>query len=139
MPRVIGVVTSPTGAVIRDILHRLKERFPVHVLVWPVLVQGESAAAEITAAIDGFDAFVNMPADGMSHGLPTPDVLIIARGGGSLEDLMAFNDENVVRAVARCRLPVISLSVMKPTQRSSTMLLTAVPRRQQQRLKWQRP
>lgn len=108
MPRVIGVVTSPTGAVIRDILHRLKERFPVHVLVWPVLVQGESAAAEITAAIDGFDAFVDMPADGMSHGLPTPDVLIIARGGGSLEDLMAFNDENVVRAVARCRLPVIS-------------------------------
>ena len=138
MPRVIGVVTSPTGAVIRDILHRLKERFPVHVLVWPVLVQGESAAAEITAAIDGFDAFVNMPADGMSHGLPTPDVLIIARGGGSLEDLMAFNDENVVRAVARCRLPVISAVGHETDTGSSTMLLTAVPRRQQQRLKWRR-
>ena len=112
MPRVIGVVTSPTGAVIRDILHRLKERFPVHVLVWPVLVQGESAAAEITAAIDGFDALVDTPTDTPSdtlpHGLPKPDVLIVARGGGSLEDLMAFNDEAVVRAVARCRLPVIS-------------------------------
>ena len=108
MPRVIGVVTSPTGAVIRDILHRLKERFPVHVLVWPVLVQGENAATEITAAIDGFDAFVDSPAGGAPHGLPKPDVLIVARGGGSLEDLMAFNNEHVVRAVAKCRLPVIS-------------------------------
>ena len=104
MPKVIGVVTSPTGAVIRDILHRLAERFPVHVLVWPVLVQGESAAAEITAAINGFDSFI----DAAPEGLPCPDIVIVARGGGSLEDLMAFNDEQVVRAAAACRLPLIS-------------------------------
>ncbi|MGC6484288.1 MAG: exodeoxyribonuclease VII large subunit [Candidatus Puniceispirillales bacterium] len=104
MPRVIGVVTSPTGAVIRDILHRLSERFPVHVLVWPVLVQGDAAAPEIAAAINGFDGLIdNAPA-----GMPVPDTVIVARGGGSLEDLMAFNDEAVVRAAAACRLPLIS-------------------------------
>ena len=102
MPSVIGVVTSPTGAVIRDILHRLHDRFGVHVLVWGTLVQGQNAAPQIAAAIRGFDA---MPADGA---LPRPDVVIVARGGGSLEDLWAFNEESVVRAVADCTIPVIS-------------------------------
>src|SRR4029079_18028915 len=92
LPEVIGVVTSPTGAVIRDIMHRLEARFPRRVLLWPVAVQGEKAAAEITAAIHGFNAF-RLP-------LPRPDLLIVARGGGSVEDLMAFNDEAVVRAAA---------------------------------------
>lgn len=101
-PRVIGVVTSPTGAVIRDILHRLADRFPTHVLVWPVKVQGEGAAAEVAAAVRGFDA---MPADGP---VPRPDLVIVARGGGSIEDLWAFNEEPVVRAVAACRIPIIS-------------------------------
>lgn len=101
-PQVIGVVTSPTGAVIRDILHRIKERFPVHVLVWPVLVQGEKAAQQIADAINGFNA---LPADGC---IPRPDVLIVARGGGSLEDLWAFNEEIVVRAAAYSRIPLIS-------------------------------
>jgi exodeoxyribonuclease VII large subunit len=104
IPMTIGVVTSPDGAVIRDILHRLKERFPVQVLVWPVLVQGEGAAADITAAISGFDALLDHP----DPPVPVPDVVIVARGGGSLEDLMAFNDEAVVRAVAASRLPLIS-------------------------------
>ena len=102
MPSVIGVVTSPTGAVIRDILHRLHDRFGVHVLVWGTLVQGQNAAPQIAAAIRGFDA---MPADGA---LQRPDVVIVARGGGSLEDLWAFNEESVVRAVADCNIPVIS-------------------------------
>ncbi|WP_374446040.1 exodeoxyribonuclease VII large subunit [Stella sp.] len=102
LPRVIGVVTSPTGAVIRDILHRLADRFPRHVLVWPVAVQGEGAAAQVAAAIRGFDA---LPADGP---VPRPDLLIVARGGGSLEDLWAFNEEVVVRAVADCTIPVVS-------------------------------
>ena len=102
LPRRIGVVTSPTGAVIRDILHRLHDRFPRDVLVWPVRVQGETAAAEITAAIAGFDA---LPADGP---IARPDVLIVARGGGSLEDLWAFNEEVVVRAAAACSLPLIA-------------------------------
>lgn len=101
-PRVIGVVTSPTGAVIRDILHRLADRFPTHVLVWPVKVQGEGAAAEVAAAVRGFDA---MPAHGP---VPRPDLVIVARGGGSIEDLWAFNEEPVVRAVAACRIPIIS-------------------------------
>ena len=104
LPRVIGVVTSPTGAVIRDILHRLEERFPVRVLLWPVLVQGQRAEEEITAAIQGFDSLIDAP----HPDIPVPDLLIVARGGGSLEDLMAFNAEAVVRAVAACRLPVIS-------------------------------
>ena len=94
LPAVIGVVTSPTGAVIRDILHRLADRFPRHVLVAPVAVQGEQAAGQIVAAIEGFNA---MAADGT---VPRPDLLIVARGGGSLEDLMAFNEEAVVRAAA---------------------------------------
>jgi exodeoxyribonuclease VII large subunit len=101
LPRVVGVVTSPTGAVIRDILHRLADRFPVRVVVWPVRVQGETSAAEVAAAIDGFNA---MAADGTAR----PDVLTIARGGGSLEDLMSFNDEVVVRAVARSVIPLIA-------------------------------
>ncbi len=101
LPEVIGVVTSPTGAVIRDIMHRLEARFPRRVLLWPVPVQGERAAAEIAAAIRGFGRFPQAA-------LPRPDVLIVARGGGSVEDLMAFNDEAVVRAVADCDIPVIS-------------------------------
>lgn len=102
LPEVIGVVTSPTGAVIRDILHRLADRFPRHVLVWPVLVQGETAAGQIAAAIRGFNA---LPKDGA---IPRPDVLIVARGGGSLEDLWAFNEEIVVRAAAESAIPLIS-------------------------------
>ena len=102
LPRVIGVVTSPTGAVIRDILHRLADRFPSHVLVWPVLVQGEGAAAQVAAAVRGFSA---MPVHGS---VPRPDLVIVARGGGSIEDLWAFNEEPVVRAVAESTIPVIS-------------------------------
>jgi len=102
LPRVIGVVTSPTGAVIRDILHRLADRFPSHVLLWPVLVQGEGAAAQVAAAVRGFGA---LPPDGP---IPRPDVLIVARGGGSIEDLWTFNEEAVVRAVAASPIPVIS-------------------------------
>ncbi len=102
LPSVIGVVTSPTGAVIRDILHRLDERFPRRVIVWPVAVQGEKAAAEISAAIGGFNA---LPAEGL---IPRPDVIIVARGGGSIEDLWPFNEEVVVRAAAGSRIPLIS-------------------------------
>ncbi|MEO6359080.1 MAG: exodeoxyribonuclease VII large subunit [Sphingomicrobium sp.] len=102
LPRVIGVVTSPTGAVIRDILHRLEDRCPTHVLIWPVPVQGEGAAAKVAEAIRGFAA---MEASGP---VPRPDLLIVARGGGSIEDLWAFNEEEVVRAVADCSIPVIS-------------------------------
>lgn len=102
LPAVIGVVTSPTGAVIRDILHRLADRFPRPVLVWPVAVQGAGAAEQIAAAIAGFDA---LPPDGP---VPRPDLLIVARGGGSLEDLWAFNEEVVVRAAAACTIPLIS-------------------------------
>jgi len=102
LPRVIGVVTSPTGAVIRDILHRLADRFPSHVLLWPVLVQGDGAPAQIARAVRGFGA---LPADGP---IPRPDLLIVARGGGSIEDLWSFNEEIVVRAVAESPIPVIS-------------------------------
>jgi len=102
LPRVIGVVTSPTGAVIRDILHRISDRFPRHVIVWPVRVQGDTAAAEVTAAINGFNA---LRPDGP---IPRPDILIVARGGGSIEDLWGFNEEIVVRAVASSRIPVIT-------------------------------
>ncbi|MBM7044297.1 MULTISPECIES: exodeoxyribonuclease VII large subunit [Rhizobium] len=102
MPKVIGVVTSPTGAVIRDILHRISDRFPVHVLVWPVKVQGEGSGEEVANAIRGFNEFA-------SNGpIPRPDVLIVARGGGSLEDLWSFNDEVVVRAAAASEIPLIS-------------------------------
>lgn len=102
LPATIGVVTSPTGAVIRDILHRLADRFPRHVLVWPVRVQGEGAAEEIAAAVRGFAGM------DQSGPVPKPDVLIVARGGGSIEDLWSFNEEVVVRAVADCGIPVIS-------------------------------
>lgn len=102
LPDVIGVITSPTGAVIRDILHRLADRFPRRVLLWPVLVQGDNAAAQVAAAIEGFNA---LAAGGP---VPRPDVLIVARGGGSLEDLWAFNEEAVVRAAAASAIPLIS-------------------------------
>ena len=104
LPKVVGVVTSPTGAVIRDILHRIADRFPVRVIVWPVRVQGETSAAEVAQAIDGFDAIPRQGRDG----IPRPDVLIVARGGGSLEDLWSFNEEIVVRAVAACSIPLVS-------------------------------
>jgi len=97
LPRVIGVVTSPTGAVIRDILHRLEDRCPTHVIVWPVPVQGEGSAAKVAEAIRGFASFE-----------PKPDLLIVARGGGSIEDLWAFNEEEVVRAAAESPIPLIS-------------------------------
>lgn len=102
MPRVIGVVTSPTGAVIRDILHRIADRFPVHVVVWPVRVQGETSGDEVAAAINGFNA---LEAGGA---IARPDVIIVARGGGSLEDLWGFNDEAVVRAAAASDIPLVS-------------------------------
>jgi exodeoxyribonuclease VII large subunit len=102
LPEVIGVVTSPTGAVIRDILHRLQDRFPRRVLVWPVKVQGEGSAEQIAAAIRGFNA---LPVGGA---IPRPDLLIVARGGGSLEDLWSFNEEIVVRAAAASKIPLIS-------------------------------
>jgi len=100
LPRLIGVVTSPTGAVIRDILHRLEDRFPSHVLVWPVRVQGETCAAEVAAAIHGFN--------GAHAFLGRPDLIIVARGGGSLEDLWGFNEEIVARAAAASTIPLIS-------------------------------
>ncbi len=99
LPRKIGVVTSPTGAVIRDILHRLSDRFPRHVMVYPVKVQGEGAANEVTAAINRFNLLPEAE---------QPDIIIVARGGGSLEDLMPFNEENVVRATANSKIPIIS-------------------------------
>jgi len=102
LPRVIGVVTSPTGAVIRDILHRLEDRCPTRVIVWPVLVQGQGAAEQVATAVQGFSA--------MEPGgpVPRPDLVIVARGGGSIEDLWAFNEEVVIRAVAQCTIPIIS-------------------------------
>ncbi len=99
LPKTIGVVTSPTGSVIRDILHRITDRFPSHVLVWPVLVQGDKAAEQIAEAIDGFNN---------KDGFPRPDVLIVARGGGSMEDLWCFNEEIVARAAANSSIPLIS-------------------------------
>lgn len=102
LPTVIGVVTSPTGAVIRDILHRLNDRFPRHVLVWPVIVQGDGAAEKIANAIAGFNRLTR------TGPVPRPDLLIVARGGGSLEDLWAFNEEVVVRAAAASEIPLIS-------------------------------
>ncbi|MEQ8256167.1 MULTISPECIES: exodeoxyribonuclease VII large subunit [Roseovarius] len=102
LPEVIGVVTSPSGAVIRDILHRLRDRFPRKVLIWPVAVQGEKCAPEVTNAIQGFNALTPGGA------LPRPDLLIVARGGGSIEDLWGFNEESVVRAAAASEIPLIS-------------------------------
>jgi exodeoxyribonuclease VII large subunit len=102
LPRVIGVVTSPTGAVIRDILHRLADRFPTRVLVWPARVQGDKCAAEVAAGIRGFNALQPGGA------VPRPDLIIVARGGGSLEDLWGFNEEEVVRAAAESAIPLIA-------------------------------
>ncbi len=102
LPKVIGVVTSPTGAVIRDILHRLSDRTPAHVLVWPVRVQGETSAVEVARAIEGFNALKPLSDP------PQPDVLIVARGGGSLEDLWGFNEEIVARAAANSMIPLVS-------------------------------
>ena len=101
LPRTIGVVTSPTGAVIRDILHRLADRFPSHVIVWPVLVQGQGAAEQVAAAVRGFSALAP------GGPVPRPDLVIVARGGGSIEDLWSFNEEAVVRAIAECTIPTI--------------------------------
>ncbi|WP_122465870.1 exodeoxyribonuclease VII large subunit [Brevundimonas lutea] len=102
-PAVVGVITSPTGAVIRDILHRLSERWPCRVVIWPVVVQGEPAAGQVAAAVRGFDA---LPATGGP--IPRPDVVIVARGGGSVEDLWPFNDETLARTVAAASIPIIS-------------------------------
>jgi exodeoxyribonuclease VII large subunit len=102
LPRIVGVLTSPTGAVIRDILHRLDDRFPCHVLVWPVHVQGETCAVEVAGAIHGFNRIT------LGGPVPRPDLLIVARGGGSFEDLWGFNEENVARAVAASTIPLIS-------------------------------
>ncbi len=101
-PVVVGVITSPTGAVIRDILHRIRDRWPCHVLVWPVVVQGDQAARQVAVAIAGFNALETGGAT------PRPDVLIVARGGGSVEDLWAFNDEALARAAAASVIPLIS-------------------------------
>ena len=102
MPVVVGVITSPTGAVIRDILHRIRDRWPCHVLVWPVVVQGDQAAVQVSAAIQGFNAIVP------GGPTPRPDVIIVARGGGSVEDLWAFNDETLARTAAASDIPLIS-------------------------------
>lgn len=102
MPGVVGVITSPTGAVIRDILHRIRDRWPCRVVVWPVVVQGDAAAGQVSAAIHGFAALEAGAA------IPRPDVVIVARGGGSVEDLWAFNDEGLARTVANCPIPLIS-------------------------------
>ena len=96
------MVTSPTGAVIRDILHRLEDRCPTRVIVWPVLVQGQGAAEQVAAAVQGFSAIEP------GGPVPRPDLVIVARGGGSIEDLWAFNEEVVIRAVAQCTIPIIS-------------------------------
>ena len=101
LPNVIGVVTSPSGSVIRDIIHRINDRFPSHIIVWPVRVQGESCPDEVSDAIDGFHLLEQ-------SGIPNPDLIIVARGGGSIEDLWGFNDEKVVRSVFRSKIPVIS-------------------------------
>ena len=102
LPDVIGVITSSSGAVIRDILHRLRDRFPREVIIWPVAVQGDTCSEEVARAIDGFNSFTR------SDQIKRPDLLIVARGGGSLEDLWGFNEENVLRAVAACEIPLIS-------------------------------
>jgi exodeoxyribonuclease VII large subunit len=102
MPAVIGVITSPTGAVIRDILHRIRDRWPCRVLVWPCVVQGDAAAGQVSAAIRGFNAITPGGAG------PRPDIIIVARGGGSVEDLWAFNDEGLARTVAEGAIPLIS-------------------------------
>src|SRR5436190_15666150 len=102
MPAIVGVIASPTGAVIRDILHRIRDRWPCRVVVWPVVVQGEQAAAQVCAAIKGFNEIA------AGGGRPRPDVIIVARGGGSVEDLWAFNDETLARTAAASAIPLIS-------------------------------
>ena len=101
LPNVIGVVTSPSGSVIRDIIHRINDRFPSQIIIWPVRVQGETCPDEVADAIDGFHLLEQ-------SGIPNPDLIIVARGGGSVEDLWGFNDEKVVRSVFRSKIPVIS-------------------------------
>mgnify|MGYP001178635496 FL=1 len=101
LPNVIGVVTSPSGSVIRDIIHRINDRFPTQIIVWPVRVQGETCPDEVADAIDGFHLLEQ-------SGIPNPDLIIVARGGGSIEDLWGFNDEKVVRSVFRSKIPIIS-------------------------------
>ena len=101
LPNVIGVVTSPSGSVIRDIIHRINDRFPSHIIVWPVRVQGETCPDEVADAIDGFHLLEQ-------SGIPSPDLIIVARGGGSVEDLWGFNDEKVVRSVFKSKIPIIS-------------------------------
>ena len=101
LPNVIGVVTSPSGSVIRDIIHRINDRFPTQIIVWPVRVQGETCPDEVADAIDGFHLLEQ-------SGIPNPDLIIVARGGGSVEDLWGFNDEKVVRSVFRSKIPIIS-------------------------------
>ncbi len=110
IPKIIGVVTSPTGAVIRDIIHRISDRFPCHIVVWPVAVQGEGAAVQIAAAIEGFNSLPvsRVISEPISGSLLRPDVIIVARGGGSIEDLWSFNEEIVVRAAANSKIPLIS-------------------------------
>ena len=108
LPDIVGVVTSETGAVFHDILHRLFDRFPRRVLLWPVTVQGDTAADEIVSAIEGFNLLSKKQSGAINQTLSRPNVLIVARGGGSLEDLMAFNEEKVVRAVAASEIPLIS-------------------------------
>ena len=108
LPQTIGVITSPTGAVIRDIMHRLNDRFPTHVYLWPVLVQGDGASEQITNAIQGFNKISSNGLNTPDGFIPRPDVLIVARGGGSLEDLWCFNEENVVRACFDSQIPIIS-------------------------------
>ena len=108
LPENIAVVTSPTGAVIRDIMHRLRDRFPRPVYLWPVLVQGEGAAEQVAAAVNGFNAIPNEGLQTLNGIIPRPDVIIVARGGGSLEDLLPFSEEIVVRAVANSVIPIIS-------------------------------
>ena len=107
LPKVIGVITSPTGAVIRDIMHRINDRFPCHVIIWPVRVQGDTSAAEVSNAIDGFSKLSDDASQNPTN-MPRPDLIIVARGGGSLEDLWGFNEEIVARAVANCTIPLIS-------------------------------
>ena len=102
IPEVIGVITSETGAVIKDILHRVKERFPTKIILWPVSVQGKTASEEISEAILGFNSLSE------NIKIPSPDIIIVARGGGSLEDLWAFNEENIIRAVSKSTIPIIS-------------------------------
>jgi len=130
LPKTIGVVTSPTGSVIRDILHRLADRCPSHVIVWPVLVQGDGASKQIANAINGFSEMVE------KGPMQRPDLLIVARGGGSIEDLWSFNEEEVVRAVADCSIPIISAVGQKLIQHCVTMLLICAHLHPQRRPKW---